>query len=254
MINIKSEKEIELMRQSADIMKKVLKAIEKEIKEGITTSYLDYIAEKVMKENGAKPSFRGEECPYRGGKTYSHATCISVNDEIIHGIPSSRTLKNGDVVSVDVGVYKNGFHADAGRTFIVGEGSDIAKKLVSVTEAAFFEGVSKAVPGNRIGDISNAIQTYVEKAGFNLLREFQGHGIGREMHEDPGVPNIGKKGRGERLEKGMALAIEPMVTEGSPDIYVAKDKWTIKTKDGKLTAYYENTIVITDGEPEILTL
>lgn len=254
MINIKSEKEIELMRQSADIMKKVLKAIKDEVKEGVTTSYLDFVAEKVMKENGATPSFRGVECPYRGGKTYTHAICVSVNDEIIHGIPSGRVLKNGDVVSVDVGVYKNGFHSDAGRTFIVGEGSKIAKRLVQVTEAAFFEGVAQAVPGNRVGDISNAIQTYVEKAGFNLLREFQGHGIGREMHEDPGVPNIGKKGRGERLQKGMALAIEPMVTEGSPDIYVAKDKWTIKTQDGKLTAYYENTIVITDGEPEILTI
>lgn len=254
MIHIKSEKEIELMRQSAEIMKKVLKAIKEEVKEGVTTSYLDFIAEKVMKENGATPSFRGVECPYRGGKTYSHAICVSVNDEIIHGIPSGRVLKNGDVVSVDVGVYKNGFHSDAGRTFIVGEGSKIAKKLVQVTEAAFFEGVAQAVPGNRIGDISNAIQTYVEKAGFNLLREFQGHGIGREMHEDPGVPNVGKKGRGERLQKGMALAIEPMVTEGSPNIYVAKDKWTIKTADGKLTAYYENTIIITDGEPEVLTL
>ena len=254
MINIKSEKEIELMRQSAEVMKKVLKALKEEVKEGVTTSYLDFVAEKIMKENGATPSFRGVECPYRGGKTYTHAICVSVNDEIIHGIPSGRVLKSGDVVSVDVGVYKNGFHSDAGRTFIVGEGSKIAKKLVQVTEAAFFEGIAQAVPGNRIGDISNAIQTYVEKAGFNLLREFQGHGIGREMHEDPGVPNIGKKGRGERLQKGMALAIEPMVTEGSPDIYVAKDKWTIKTQDGKLTAYYENTIVITDGEPEILTI
>ncbi len=254
MIHIKSDKEIELMRQSAEVMKKVLKAIKEEVKEGVTTSYLDFVAEKVMKENGATPSFRGVECPYRGGKTYTHAICVSVNDEIIHGIPSGRVLKNGDVVSVDVGVYKNGFHSDAGRTFIVGEGSKIAKKLVQVTEAAFFEGIAQAVPGKRIGDISNAIQTYVEKAGFNLLREFQGHGIGREMHEDPGVPNIGKKGRGERLAKGMALAIEPMVTEGSADIYVAKDKWTIKTQDGKLTAYYENTIVITDGEPEVLTL
>ena len=254
MINIKSEKEIELMRQSAEVMKKVLKALKEEVKEGVTTSYLDFVAEKIMKENGATPSFRGVECPYRGGKTYTHAICVSVNDEIIHGIPSGRVLKSGDVVSVDVGVYKNGFHSDAGRTFIVGEGSKIAKKLVQVAEAAFFEGIAQAVPGNRIGDISNAIQTYVEKAGFNLLREFQGHGIGREMHEDPGVPNIGKKGRGERFQKGMALAIEPMVTEGSPDISVAKDKWTIKTQDGKLTAYYENTIVITDGEPEILTI
>ncbi|MDD2628230.1 MAG: type I methionyl aminopeptidase [Clostridia bacterium] len=254
MIHIKSDREIEQMKESAEVMKKVLVAIEKEIKVGVTTSYLDYIAEKVMKENLAKPSFRGVSCPFPGGKAYTHATCISVNDEIIHGIPSSRVLKDGDVVSIDLGVYKNGFHADAGRTFIVGEGSSIAKKLVAVTEQAFFEGVSKAVVGNRIGDISNAIQSHVEKNGFSLIREYQGHGIGRELHEDPGVPNIGKKGRGERLQKGMALAIEPMVTEKSPEVYVDKDKWTVKSRDGKLTAYYENTIVITDGEPEILTL
>jgi len=254
MIYIKSKKDIEAMKVPAEIMKEVLKEIEKNIREGVTTAYLDYVAENVMTKNGAVPSFRGVECPYRGGKTYSHATCISVNEDIIHGIPNSKPLKKGDVVSVDVGVYKGGFHADAGRTFIVGEGSALAKKLVKVTEQAFFAGVDQAVAGNRIGDISNAIQTVVEGAGFNLLREYQGHGIGREMHEDPGVPNIGKKGRGERLQVGMALAIEPMVVAGSPDIVVGKDKWTVSTRDGKLSAYYENTIVITEDGPEILTL
>ena len=149
---------------------------------------------------------------------------------------------------------RDGFHADAGRTFIVGEGSPLAKKLIQVTEQAFFAGVDQAIPGNRIGDISNAIQTVVEGAGFNLLREYQGHGIGREMHEDPGVPNIGKKGRGERLQVGMALAIEPMVVAGSPEVVVGKDKWVVTTKDKKLSAYYENTIVITEEGPEILTL
>ena len=254
MINIKTEKEIELMREAGNVMKLVLAEVEKHVKVGVTTSYLDFIAEKVMKENGAKPSFRGEECPYKGGKTYTHATCISVNEEIIHGIPSGRVLKEGDVVSIDLGVYKNGFHSDAGRTYIVGKGSPVAKRLVKVVEEAFFAGINEAIVGNRIGDISNAIQTCVEKNGFNLLREFQGHGIGREMHEDPGVPNIGKKGKGVRLEAGMTLAIEPMITEKSPEIYVAKDKWTIKTVDIGLTAYYENTVVITEEGPEILSL
>ena len=254
MIYIKSKKEIEQMRIPAEIMKEVLKEIEKNIREGVTTAYLDYVAENVMTKHGAIPSFRGVECPYRGGKTYTHATCISVNEDIIHGIPNSKPLKKGDVVSVDIGVYKAGYHADAGRTFIVGEGSELAKKLVRVTEQAFFAGVDKAIAGNRVGDISNAIQTVVEKAGFNLLREYQGHGIGKELHEDPGVPNIGKAGRGERLQVGMALAIEPMVVSGSPDVVVGKDKWVVTTRDKKISAYYENTIVITEDGPEILTL
>lgn len=254
MIYIKNEKEIELMRESARILKEVLKEIEANIREGVTTSYLDYVADKTMKKYGAKASFKGEPCPYRKGKDYVHSTCISVNDEIIHGIPSGRVLKNGDIVSVDLGVYKNGYHSDAGRTYGVGNISSTAKKLISVTEGAFFEGIAMAKEGNRIGDISNAIQTYVEKAGFNLVREFQGHGIGREMHEDPGVPNIREKSKGERLYKGMALAIEPMVTEGKPDITVGKDYWVIKTRDGKLSSYYENTIIITENEPEVLTL
>ena len=254
MIYIKSKKEIEQMRVPAEIMKEVLKEIEKNIREGVTTAYLDYVAENVMLKHGAVPSFRGVECPYRGGKTYTHATCISVNEDIIHGIPNERPLKKGDIVSVDIGVYKGGFHADAGRSFIVGEGSPLAKKLLKVTEQAFFAGVDKAIPGNRVGDISNAIQTVVEDAGFNLLREYQGHGVGRELHEDPGVPNIGRKGRGERLQAGMVLAIEPMVVVGSPDIVIGKDKWVVSTKDKSLSCYYENTVAITEDGPEILTL
>ncbi len=254
MIYIKNKKEIDLMRESAEILKEVLKEVEANIKEGVTTSYLDYIADKVIKRNGAKASFKGVSCQYRQGKDYSHSTCISINDEIIHGIPGSRILKEGDLVSIDLGVYKNGYHTDAGRTYGVGKISNTAKKLISVVEGAFFEGIAFAKEGCRVGDISNAIQTYVEKAGFNLVREFQGHGIGRELHEDPGVPNIREKTKGDRLYKGMALAIEPMVTEGKPDITVAKDYWTIKTKDGKLSSYYENTIIITENEPEVLTL
>lgn len=254
MIYIKSEKEINLMRESGEILKAALKEIEINIKAGVTTSHLDYLADKVIKANSAKGSFKGVPCFDKKGGAYKHSTCISINDEIIHGIPSDRVLKEGDLVSVDLGVYKNGYHADAGRTYGVGKISDVAQKLINVTEGAFFEGLAFAKEGNRVGDISEAIQKYVEKAGFNLVREFQGHGIGKNLHEDPGVPNILEKTRGERLLKGMALAIEPMVTEGKADIVIAKDGWTIKTKDSKLSSYYENTIIITEKEPEVLTL
>lgn len=254
MIHIKTEKEVQLMRESANILKKVLKAVKDEIKPGVTTKYLNEVAERVIKENGAIPSFRGVECPYRGGKTYRDALCLSVNDEIIHGIPSKRVLKEGDIVCVDLGVYKNGFHSDAGRTFGVGKISKKAQDLINVAERAFFEAVNYAKEGCRVGDISNAVETYVTKQGYTLLEEYQGHGIGREMHEDPGVPNIGKKGTGPRLQNGMAIAIEPMVCEGSNEVYVKEDMWTVATVDKKLTSYYENTVVITKDGPEILTL
>ena len=255
MINIKNENEIELMRESARVLKLVLKAIEKEIKPGVTTMHLNNVAEKVMRDNGATPSFKGVPCPYRGGRDYEWAICTSVNDEVIHGIPSDDVvLKEGDIVCVDLGTYKNGWHSDAGRTFGVGKISKEAERLIKVTKDAFFYAVDKAVEGNRVGDISNAVQEFVEKNGYTLVREFQGHGIGQEMHEDPGIPNIGRKGTGPRLKRGMAIAVEPMVCMGDPDIYVKEDLWTIATEDGKLTAYYENTLVITDKEPEILTI
>lgn len=253
MIYIKSENEIKLMIEAAEILKNCLVEIEKNVKPGVTTEYLDEVAFRVMKENGAKASFVGEECPYRGGKTYTNAICTSVNDDIIHGIPGHRVLKEGDIVSVDIGVYKNGFHSDAGRTYGVGKISPVAEKLIKVAKDAFFAGADMARPGNRVGDISNAVETYVKKNGFSLLREYQGHGIGREMHEDPGVPNIGRKGTGPRLQAGMALAIEPMICEGKPDVYVKSDLWTVATVDKKLTAYYENTLVIEENETKILT-
>lgn len=255
MINLKSENEIKMMEESAVCLKAALKAIEENIRPGVSTLYLNEVAEKAMKKHGAIPAFKGVPCPYRGGKPYKWAICTSVNDEIIHGIPSSDViLKEGDIVSVDLGTYKNGWASDAGRTFAVGEVSPVCKKLIETAKNAFFVGIDMARPGNRVGDISNAIQTYVEKQGFTLLREYQGHGIGKEMHEEPGVPNIGKKGTGPRLQKGMALAIEPMICEGKPDVYVKRDMWTVATCDKKMTAYYENTIVITDDEPKILTL
>ena len=253
MINIKSKKEIELMRVPAEILKKVLVEVEKWVKPGVSTLELDEVAARVIKENGAVASFKGVPCPYRGGKSFKHTLCLSVNDEIIHGIPSKYILKEGDVLCLDIGVFKGGYHADAGRTFGVGKISDKSKKLIEVSKRAFFEGIKYAKEGCRVGDISNAIETYVTKEGFTLLEEYQGHGVGKELHEDPGVPNIGRKGTGPRLSQGMALAIEPMICEGSNKVYVKNDKWTVATVDGKCTSYYENTIVITDGEPEILT-
>ena len=253
MINIKSEKEIELMKIPAEILKKVLAEVEKSVRPGVTTLELDQIATRIIKENGAIPSFFGVPCPYKGGKSFKHALCLSVNDEIIHGIPSKYVLKEGDLLCLDMGVYKCGYHADAGRTFGVGKISPVAQKLIDVSKRAFFEGVKYAKEGYRVGDISNAIETYVTKEGFTLLEEYQGHGVGKELHEDPGIPNIGKKGTGPRLQKGMAIAVEPMICEGSNKVYVKNDKWTVATVDKKLTAYYENTLVITDNDPEILT-
>lgn len=255
MISIKNEKQIKLMEESAEALKAALRAIEENIRPGVSTLYLNEVAENAMKKHGAIPAFKGVPCPYRCGKPYKWAICTSVNDEIIHGIPSSSViLKEGDIVSVDLGTYKNGWASDAGRTYGVGKISPVCEKLIKVAKDAFFVGIDQAVPGNRVGDISNAIQTYVEKQGFSLLREFQGHGIGQDMHEDPGVPNIGKKGTGPRLQAGMALAIEPMICEGKPDVYVKRDLWTIATVDKKMTSYYENTIVITNDSPKILTL
>ena len=255
MIRIKNKHEIKLMEDAAEALKAALVAIEKEIRPGVTTMHLNNVAEQAMKRHGAIPAFKGVPCPYRGGKDYKWAICTSVNDEIIHGIPSDKViLKEGDIVSVDLGTYKNGWCSDAGRTYGVGKISPVCEKLIKVARDAFFVAVDKAVVGNRVGDISNAVQEYVEKNGFTLLREYQGHGIGEEMHEEPGVPNIGKKGTGPRLKAGMALAIEPMICEGEPDVYVKDDMWTVATEDGKMTAYYENTIVITENEAKILTL
>lgn len=254
MISIKNDREIMLMQDAAFALKQALIAIELEIRPGITTLQLNKVAQDAMIKAGAIPAFKGEACPYKGGKDYKFAICTSVNDEIIHGIPSTRVLQEGDIVSIDLGTLKNGFASDAGRTYGVGKISSVAQKLINTARDAFFAGINQAYEGNRIGDISNAIQLYTNKMGFSLLREYQGHGIGREMHEDPGVPNIGKKGTGPRLQNGMALAIEPMICEKSPDVYVKDDFWTVATVDHKLTAYYENTIVITKDGPLILTL
>lgn len=252
MISIKSKQEIEKMREACKIVAMAHKEVEKAIKVGITTKELDNIVERIFKENGANPSCKGYP---RGSKNpFPAASCISVNDEVIHGIPSNRRLQEGDIVCVDLVCDKNGYFGDATRCYVVGKGSEIAHKLVKVAEESFWAGMKKAKKGNRISDISNAIQEYVEKNGFYVVREFQGHGIGREMHEDPGVPNYGKPGKGPRLEVGMTLAVEPMINEGTYEIDILDDGWTVITADGGLSAHYENTIVITESGVEILTV
>lgn len=254
MVYIKSKREIEIMKEACKIANLTQKAIEKAIKPGITTYELDQIAEKTIRAHGGIPAEKGYPSGVKGVPDFPASICASVNDEVIHGIPSKRTvLKEGDLVSIDLVVYKNGFNGDCARTYIVGKASKEDERLVQVTKQAFFEGIKFAKAGNRLGDVSHAIGEFVEKNGYSVVREFQGHGIGRQMHEDPGIPNYGKAGRGIKLEPGMTLAIEPMVIAGKPGILELDDGWTIITEDGTKAAHYENTILITEKEPEILT-
>ena len=254
MVYIKSKREIELMKEACKVANLAQKAVEKAIRPGITTYELDQIAEKTIRENGGIPAEKGYPSGVKGIPAFPASICASVNDEVIHGIPSKRTaLKDGDLVSIDLVVYKNGFNGDCARTYIVGKASKEDERLAAITKQAFFEGIKFAKAGNRLGDVSHAIGEFVEKNGYSVVREFQGHGIGREMHEDPGIPNYGKAGRGVKLEPGMTLAIEPMVIAGKPGILELDDGWTIITEDGTKAAHYENTILITEKEPEILT-
>ena len=255
MITIKNKKEIELMREACKVVALVYEDLESKIKPGMSTLELDEIAEKKMRSLGAIPAEKGYDIGIRGVPPFPASICVSINDEVIHGVPSkSRIIQEGDIVSVDTVALKNGFNGDAARTFVVGKVSKDAQRLIDVTKQAFYEGLKYAKVGNRIGDISHAIGQYVESQGYSVVREFQGHGIGRDMHEDPGIPNYGKAGRGPRIEAGMTLAIEPMVIQGKPDILELNDGWTIVTEDGSLAAHYENTVLITDNGPEILTL
>ena len=255
MVYIKTKNEIEKMREACRIANLAQKAVERAIKPGVSTWELDKIAETTMRENGAIPAEKGYPSGMKGVPDFPASICASINDNIIHGIPSKRTiLREGDIISVDLVAYKDGFNGDCARTYCVGEVSSEAKKLIEVTKQAFFEGIKYAKKGNRLGDISHAIGSFVQENGFDVIREFQGHGIGREMHEDPGIPNYGKAGKGIRLEPGMTLAIEPMVVAGSPEICEGDDGWSIWTVDESLSAHYENTILITEKEPEILTL
>ena len=255
MIYIKSPKEIEKMKEACRVAFLAQKAIEAAIKPGITTYELDKIAEETMVKYGAIPAEKGYPSGVDGVPDFPASICSSVNDVVIHGIPSKReVLKEGDIVSVDLVAYKDGFNGDCCRTYLVGNVDEKKRKLVEVTKQAFFEGIKYAKKGYRLGDICHAIGEYVESNGYSVVREFQGHGIGREMHEDPGIPNYGKAGHGIKLEPGMTLAIEPMVIMGKRNILQLDDGWTIVSEDGTPAAHYENTILITEKEPEILTL
>ena len=246
MINIKSTSEIMKMRRSGQILSSVLSELEKNIRPGITTKELDRIAYECIKSHDAIPSF----LDYHG---FPASICASVNDTVIHGIPDSTALKEGDIISIDIGVIKDGYHTDAARTFGVGEISDEAKRLIEVTKQSFFEGMKYARHGERLFSISATIQDYIESHGYSIVRNYCGHGIGKALHEDPEIPNYGTFGHGIRLCKGMTIAVEPMVNEGGFETKCLKDGWTVKTKDGSLAAHYENTILITDSEPELLT-
>ncbi len=255
MITIKSKREIEIMKEACKITAETYEMLEKYIKPGISTYELDQIAEKFIKSKGGRPAQKGYPSGVKGVPDFPSTLCVSVNDAVIHGIPSKKEiLKDGDVVSIDLVVEKNGYHGDAARTFICGTPSKEAKELVDATKQAFFEAIKYAKPGNRIGDISHAVESYVKQFGFSVVREFQGHGIGKEMHEDPGIPNYGKPGKGPRIETGMTLAVEPMIIAGKPDIWELDDGWTIVTQDGSLAAHYENTILITENDAKILTI
>lgn len=255
MVTIKSKQEIEKMREACRVAAITQKAVEEAIKPGISTWELDKIAENTMRANGAIPAEKGYPSGVKGVPAFPGSICASVNDEVIHGIPSKRViLKEGDIVSVDLVALKDGFNGDCARTYTVGKIDKETQRLIDITKQAFFEGIKYAKKGNRLGDVCHAIGEFVEKNGFSVVKEFQGHGIGRSMHEDPGIPNYGKAGRGIRLEPGMTLAIEPMVIYGKDGILELDDGWTIITEDGTNAAHYENTILITENEPEILTL
>lgn len=235
------------MRVAGRLLARVHEAVAECIRPGVSTKELDQVAYETIKRLGAEPSFLG---------LYGYPATInaSINEEVIHGIPGPRKLREGDLISVDIGLHIDGFHSDAARTYGVGKISEDAERLMCVTRESFFKALEQCRIGKRVGDISSAVQTHVEAAGFGVLREYTGHGVGRKLHEDPTVPNYGRAGRGPRLEAGMVIAIEPMVTEGSYRIRILDDEWTVVTQDGKLSAHYENTVVITEGEPEVLTL
>lgn len=246
MISIKSPREIELMAEAGRIVALVHKKMKEVIKPGISTLEIDRIAEKVIRENGATPSFKN----YQG---FPCATCTSVNDMLVHGIPDHTILKDGDIITVDVGANYKGYHGDSGWTYYVGNVSAEVKKLCEVTERALYEGLQQAKPGNHVGDISNAIETYVRQFGYGIPEDYTGHGIGRSVHEDPYVPNVGKPGTMALLKKGMCIAVEPMVFMGSDECYTLKDGWGVKSVDHSWAAHYEHTIVITDDGYRILT-
>lgn len=247
MITVKSEQDFVHMREAGRIVGKALNEVEKYVRPGISTLELDSIVEETILAEGATPSFKN----YNG---FPSAACISIDDVVVHGIPSLRVLKEGEIVSIDVGAKKDGFHGDAARTFAVGKVEPYKQKLIDVTKQSFYEGLKVLKVGARLGDVSHAIQTYAESFGFGVVREMVGHGIGKHLHEDPNIPNYGKAGSGIPIKVGYAFAIEPMITFGDYRITIDRDGWTCRTRDGSPSAHYENTVIITENGVEILTL
>lgn len=247
MIILKTDREIDYMRDAGKIVAEAHNAVAKAIRPGISTLELDKIAEKYIKSQGAIPAFKG----YNG---FAGSICASVNQEVVHGIPSKkRKLKAGDIISIDIGAMINGYNADAAITYPVGDIDEEMAMLLRITEEALYKGIEKAIAGNRLGDISHAVQTHAENNGFGVVRDYVGHGIGRRIHEDPQIPNYGNAGHGPRLKAGMVLAIEPMLNAGTWEVKTLADGWTVETKDGKPSAHFEHTVAIRDGKPEILT-
>jgi len=247
MVYLRDRREIEAIRVAAQLVARTLDMLGREIRPGVTTAALDRLAETFIRDHGGRPAFKG----YRG---FPATICPSVNEEVVHAIPGPRRLDDGDMVGVDVGVEMNGYYGDSARTFAVGEVSAEVRRLMQVTREALLEGVARARGGNRVGDISNAIQTHVEHHGFSIVRALVGHGIGREMHEEPQVPNYGPPDRGSRLMIGQVLAIEPMVNAGGPEVVTQPDGWTVVTKDGSLSAHFEHTVALGPNGPEILSV
>ena len=247
MVHYKTNAELDIMRESCRVVELALSEVAKFLKAGVTTKWANDLAEQVIRDNKGVPSFLN----YRG---YPYAACISVNDAVVHGFPTNNVLKDGDVVSVDVGVFKNGYHGDSAYTFAIGEVSEEIQQLMRVTKESLYKGIEKAHHGNRIGDIAYAIQDYTEKKhGYGVVRELVGHGLGKNIHEDPQVPNFGKRGSGPKLKEGMVIAIEPMINMGVKEVFYDNDGWTVRTKDGKVSAHYEHNVCIKKGKADILS-
>ncbi len=247
MIKIKSEEEIKLIKKACEVTKLLLEMLEKEVKPGITTKHLDQLAYDFIVSKGCRPAFKGLY-------GFPGTICASVNDEVVHGIPSDRVLMEGDIISVDTGAIYKGYYSDAARTFPVGKIDNMTKKLIDITEKSFFEGIKNIKAGSYVGDISSAVQKFVEKNGFTIVRELTGHGVGSSLHEDPSIPNFGHAGAGARLNANVVIAVEPMVNMGKRNVEFLSDGWTCKTLDGMPSSHYENTILITENGVEILTL
>lgn len=245
-IGLKTDRELEIMRRAGRVVAALLKLMEKKTRPGVSTEQLDEIAEEFIRSQGTEPAFKG----YYG---YPASICASVNEEVVHGIPGPRLLKEGDIVGIDVGVILEGFYSDAARTFAVGEVDAESRRLMEVTRESLEAGIARAVTGAKLSDISSAVQKHAEAHGFSVVRQFVGHGIGKSLHEEPQVPNFGKPGQGPILKRGMTLAIEPMVNAGTYEVEILKDGWTAVTKDGKRSAHFEHTVFVGEGKAEVVT-